>query len=208
MVQVVEPLITLLFQHFLMATLPAIMHVATLLPVPYGIYLSTAASGVSNPTPIVNANNMMAVAMLTAFISVATISARNVFFKGANKASLVSAPLPTTIWDSSVAYWRIAMVASVILLPGYLYTLTYLPSYVFSSNVSSDKCWLLIRGVVLHVVYNTFSFITLAKMEPVTHSLLNVIKRILTVTISMIYFNIAWIPLQVMGIIIANVGVV
>lgn len=203
MVQVVEPLITLLLTHFMVAVIPAMTHIASLLPVPYGIYLSTSA-GISSPVPIVSSQTNMSLALLTAFISVATISARNVLFKGKDSnAPIIKAP--NSIWESSVAYWKIASVAALVLFPGYLYSLSTSHSFLFSSN--PDDLYLLLRGVTLHVIYNTFSFITLAKMEPVTHSLLNVIKRILTVTISMFYFNAAWIPIQLFGIFLANVGV-
>ena len=44
-------------------------------------------------------------------------------------------------------------------------------------------------------------------MEQVTHSVVNVVKRILTVALAMVYFGSAWIASQVFGVLLANLGV-
>lgn len=66
----------------------------------------------------------------------------------------------------------------------------------------------LLYASALNFVYNLFSFQVLSNVSPLTHSILNITKRILIVCFSLVYFSTPITLLQVLGTIIADSGVI
>jgi uncharacterized membrane protein len=67
--------------------------------------------------------------------------------------------------------------------------------------------WVLLNGVTF-ATYNLMSYFVLHRTDLITHSVLNVFRRVFTISLSAVFFNVALNMTNAVGISIAIVGVI
>jgi uncharacterized membrane protein len=89
----------------------------------------------------------------------------------------------------------------------------FLPFYMLRSgtksilNQNTDMVYFLLLSALGSFLYNFFSFRVLASLSPISHSVLNIFKRVFTIMASLVYFSKHLSPTQIAGMIVADVGV-
>ena len=134
---------------------------------------------------------------ITAFLSVLISSARTVIFKKDSEDSQMS---------NIEQYLRLSSLSALWMLPLFLiqtHNYGIFEAHLFISSVNQylmsffnasvfevhHRFTSLILGAGYHFLYNLFSFQVLSMVSPLTHSLGNVMKRLLTIAYSMLYFR-------------------
>ena len=194
----VEPLATLVLYQLVYKTQPKIMLMCSLLPVPIGVILSNLDLVSGDHNEAVHHHALSPKVFFCSVLSVLTVSARNVLFKNKGTASKSNQD-NSTLW-----YLRLCTTGTFLVIPPYLFYLIFQSG---SHPVPGPKS-ALVAGALMHIVYNIMAFVVLNMIEPVSHSLLNVFKKILVVMFSMAYYRSSLIPLQLFGILLSNFGLV
>jgi solute carrier family 35 protein E1 len=199
-----EPLTTALFFWLIFGQAIPRTHILALLPIPIGVAIASI-SDVS----------VTFAGFITAFLSVLISSARTVIFKKDSQDSQMS---------NLEQYLRLSSLSALWMLPLFLiqsHNIGTFEAHLFISDVNqhvlsffngsisemNPRFIFLMLGAGYHFLYNLFSFQVLSMVFPLTHSLGNVMKRLLTIAYSMIYFGNALVPLNVIGIALSNFGV-
>ncbi|KNC97094.1 uncharacterized protein SPPG_09475 [Spizellomyces punctatus DAOM BR117] len=165
----------------------------SLLPIFFGVSLTAGAE-----------MNFSLIGLFSALASNLASSSRNVFFKSTLKELSVN-------WIS--AYFEVCRGAFTLLAP--LYGLGVVAGKwsknvevkTLDSTITNDASTYLVLGASLHFAYNLFSFAVLDKLSPVTHAVTNVMKRVMTIISSLLYFGTPFNLAQFFGFILANTGV-
>ncbi|KAJ1548081.1 Aminopeptidase 2 mitochondrial, partial [Nowakowskiella sp. JEL0078] len=164
--------------------------ILSLIPIPIGVLMSTAGD-----------LSFTLQGFLTALFSVIVTSARSVLFKKASSKKSKSS-LPTT-FEAVERYLQLgslSFVFSFLILLLYsspssqsrsvFSTITAKLEYVFLVNQNIEIRQTLFYAGLYHFLYNLFSFEVLSQVSSaLTHSLLNVLKRVVTILYSMLYFK-------------------
>ena len=80
--------------------------------------------------------------------------------------------------------------------------------YSFSRSMSSSALGFLFVGTVSTFLYNYFSLNVLKNLSPITHSVINIMKRMLVVVVSLFAFTSTTITsTQMVGVCMADLGV-
>ena len=115
-------------------------------------------------------------------------------------------------------YLSISFVSFVLFVPIYLVKMLFLAQnltneeiawpYSFSRSMSSSALGFLFVGTVSTFLYNYFSLNVLKNLSPITHSVINIMKRMLVVVVSLFAFTSTTITsTQMVGVCMADLGV-
>jgi pyruvyltransferase len=101
-------------------------------------------------------------------------------------------------------YLDISFLSFLIMLPRWLYLIIIDKNEMF--NFDQTTLIYLIIGTIFNFFYNLLSFTLLKRFSTLTHSIMNIMKRVFVVFGSMIFFHTKLTIIQFVGIFIANIG--
>ena len=81
-----------------------------------------------------------------------------------------------------------------------------LANYVLHKNENLETITYLLIGTILNFSYNLFSFKILENVSSVTHSVINIMKRMFVVFGSIIFFSLNLNAIQLFGVVLADSG--
>jgi hypothetical protein len=108
--------------------------------------------------------------------------------------------------SSLTIYFHICSLSFLICAPLYLFSYILIDNS-FISNINYDICFYLAIGSIFHFFYNLISLNILTGLSTLTHSVLNVIKRLITIFSALIYFGTRMTSIQFIGMFISDFGV-
>lgn len=167
----------------------------TLLPICLGVTLI-----------VYGASTFNLVGFSCAFAANVCSASRIVFYKTKLKENSGVSPLMT--------YLNVGFVSLCLYLP--LFCLQKLLSRTFStgddqanssSSLSANALKYLFYGSVFNFLYNLFSLRVLSKVAPISHSVINIMKRVFIVLCSMAVFSTNITSIQWFGMVCADLGV-
>ncbi|KAI9099820.1 triose-phosphate transporter family-domain-containing protein [Phlyctochytrium arcticum] len=143
------------------------------------------------------------VSLLSALASNLAASSRNVFFKSSIKET------PEQCVETYFAVCRHAM---IIFSPVYAVGVVAAywgnsASYITQDSDFLSAMFFLACGSALHFAYSLLSFVVLEELSPISHAITNVMKRVVIILASLIYFDTPLRESQVFGLVLANAGV-
>ncbi len=141
--------------------------------------------------------------LVTIFFSIVSTAFRSVMYK-------------TTIEDygslSSLSiFLNTNCVSFLLFLPSYIIKVLYMRvsnedfSYL-TNQFDVDVGRVLFSASVLNFLYNLMSIIILGKLATLTHSVINVTKRMFVVYSTMLFFTTVITPIQIVGLVLADSG--
>jgi drug/metabolite transporter (DMT)-like permease len=170
-------------------------------------------------------NSFMFYALFSVFFANLSTAARSVFYKLYFQSESSNKFLPFLKPNSYQFYFNITFFSFLILLPFYLVKLLIMPFFseqsfeyniisvfyrIITSWIIEDNDLKLLKylfiGSILNFSYNLFSFKILENVSSITHSVINIMKRMFVVFGSMLTFSTTLGPLQVVGIVLADSG--
>ncbi|KAJ1562702.1 hypothetical protein HK096_005175 [Nowakowskiella sp. JEL0078] len=197
-----EPLTTAVLMFLMLGKTIPLRLFLSLMPIPIGVLLATIGDVSFNVSGI-----------LTALLSTVIASARSVVFKNHSDNYKT---MPNTFADIQ-RFLHLGTLGFILLFPLYLIKYHIIHQFTntqeeiiasFTELVNHHTRELLVRAGAFHFLYNLFSFDVLSQVSsPVTHSLFNVGKRVVTILYSMFYFKNRLVPINMIGIMLANLGV-
>lgn len=152
---------------------------------------------------------------LCAFAANLSSASRIVFYKSKLKdTSNTSMPV-----SAFTTYLNVGFVSLILYIPFYtiqiiigFFTHTNRQTNPDFINLKLDRSFIasfefLIYGSMFNFLYNLFSLRVLANVAPISHSVINIMKRVFIVFCSMAVFSTSVTPLQWTGMIVADFGV-
>ena len=115
------------------------------------------------------------IGLLAALCSAVSFPVRNIFLKKLSN-----------VWDSSIQKYAVLSLYSVLLLtPVMLIKLVYFQSFSLIAKLQES-----VLSSVFHCTYNMASIHVLQSFTPLTHAILNLLKRGIVITVNIAYFEI------------------
>jgi len=197
MIKASEPVFVLVLSYLVLGQKFSWRIVLTLIPICVGVSLT-----------IVGEIRFSFYGFVSIFVANLSTASRNVFFKSSegsnandsncNKHSSVLESYLKMCFSSFLLF-LIIFLCHVLINPSTLnlFKLHEIDSILFNLFVSSFSNFL----------YNLFSFKVLSNITPISHSVLNIMKRVLTVMSSFIYFSNQISQIQVYGMLFSDFGV-
>ncbi|KAM1015106.1 phosphoenolpyruvate/phosphate translocator 2, chloroplastic-like [Malus sylvestris] len=194
-IKAMEPFFTVVFSALLLAEMPNIWVVASLVPIVGGVALVSFTEASFNW-----------IGFGSAMASNVTNQSRNVLskkFMVKKEESLDNINLFSVITIISF----ILLVPSAILLEGVKFTPAYLQSAANQGLNIKELCVRsLLAGFCFHT-YQQVSYMILQMVSPVTHAVGNCVKRVVVIVSSVIFFQTPVSPINSLGTAIALAGV-
>ena len=128
--------------------------------------------------------------LMAAMISNVSFPTRNIFLK---KLS--------SIWDNPLQKFAVMSIFSTVFISP-----VWLVKVVFVSGFSTDRIVESLTSSVFHSTYNLASISVLEYVNPVTHAILNISKRLFVIMANIIYFNVPFTLLMFMSLVVLLVG--
>lgn len=184
MIKASEPVFVLLLSYLILGNIFPIKVYTTILPICFGVTMTATGEIAFSTTSLI--------AILIANLSNAC---RNVFFKSLKFES-----------EEETIYPSICIVSFFMFLPVYMIKML-LSCHVSIFHLNSEMLYYLLQSASGSFLYNLFSFKVLTSLSPISHSILNIFKRVFTVMTSLIYFSKPLSHIQMTGMLIADLGV-
>lgn len=158
----------------------------------------------------------------SAFAANLASASRNVYYKSKldeTKSSSPESPSSSSPVSPFMAFLNVGFVSFILYLPFYvLQGLSFLLLSPDSSTslfsdfatnffLSSDALKLLALGSFFNFLYNLFSLKVLSNVAPISHSVINIMKRVFIVICSTLVFSTQITSMQWMGMVCADIGV-
>lgn len=153
-----------------------------------------------------------------AFASNISSASRVVFYKAKLKETSHTDRSSTS--SAFMTYLNVGLVSLVLYLPIYIFQLLIeyyqnsrkLTFYTYEDGILNidqlnNSFIFLIYGSVFNFLYNLFSLRVLSNVAPISHSVINIMKRVIIVFCSMAVFSTRIVPLQWSGMLCADIGV-
>lgn len=198
--QASEPLFVLILSYYLLEETQPVQVLVTLLPICLGVSLIVYGAAVFN-----------LVGFSCAFAANIASASRNVFYK---------TKLSENNDDESpfVAFLNVGFISFILYVPFYLLQAmsflvispdsnASLGDFISSVLLGYDALKLLALGSFFNFLYNLFSLKVLSNVAPISHSVINIMKRVFIVVCSTLVFTTQITSLQWIGMICADLGV-
>ncbi|KAI0496191.1 hypothetical protein KFK09_022498 [Dendrobium nobile] len=191
-IKAMEPFFSVLFSAFFLGELPTIWIISSLVPIVSGVALASLTEASFNWT-----------GFWSAMASNVTNQSRNVLSKK------LMAEKEETL-DNITLFSIITIMSFLFTVPITLFVegIKFTPSYLQSSGLSLRefyaRCFL--SGLCFHA-YQQVSYMILARVSPVTHSVSNSVKRVVVIVSSVIFFKTPVSAINSLGTAVALAGV-
>lgn len=188
-VKTLEPAFNVLLSRLVLGEATPLPVVATLLPIMAGVALASAGELSFNWT-----------GFISAMLSNLTFGFRAVWGKAAMTKTL----------DSTAVYAYTTLISMVICVP--IALAMEGPQLAAGAaaaiqKVGEQRFYLDLLGVgMLYHLYNQFAFNTLQRVSPVSHGVCNVVKRVVIIFSSVLFFNQVLTQQALIGTVIALIG--
>ncbi len=164
------------------------------------VYLSLVIIFVGVTITVFGEMKLSIVGLVAVLIGNLSSASRNVFYNTSSNEST----------SDLRAFCVICLFSTILFLPvlGFkLLAVSYQTGIVVYRDIDKGSVYALLLSSFFHFSYNLFSFRILVKVSAVSHSVINVMKRVVIIVASLLSFGIEITPVQVIGIFVSNVGV-
>ena len=217
MIKASEPIFVLVLSYYLLGHTCDYKIFLILIQICLGVSFTI----IGNPSK--SNNSFMMYALVSVFFSNLSTASRSVFYK-LSFQSESSDKFHSTKPSSYQLYFDVTFFSFLIVLPFYLAKL--LIAILISSSSEKEMAFVfyqiitnlaiddnqmkllkyLFVGTLLNFAYNLFSFKVLENVTSITHSVMNIMKRMFIVFGSMFVFSTKLGSMQVIGILLADIG--
>ena len=198
MIKASEPVFVLVLSYLVLGQKFSWRIVLTLVPICVGVSLTIAGE-----------MRFSFYGFVSIFVANLSTASRNVFFKSCecNNTNQSNSNKKSSVFDS---YLKICFSSFLLFLMIFLGQVLLKPSTLnlFKLHeIESISLFNLFISSFSNFLYNLFSFQVLSNITPISHSVLNIMKRVLTVMISFLYFSNRISQIQVLGMLLSDLGV-
>ncbi|RWW18509.1 hypothetical protein BHE74_00019657 [Ensete ventricosum] len=191
-IKAMEPFFSVLLSAFFLGEMPTIWVVASLVPIVGGVALASLTEASFNWA-----------GFWSAMASNVTFQSRNVLSKKVMVKKEESL-------DNINLFSIITVMSFVLLAPATLFVegIKFTPSYLQSSGLNLKETYMrsCLAALCFHA-YQQVSYMILARVSPVTHSVGNCVKRVVVIVTSVLFFRTPVSPINSLGTGIALAGV-
>jgi drug/metabolite transporter (DMT)-like permease len=206
MIKASEPIFVLFLSYILLGHKYDTRILLTLIQICFGVTLT-----------IIGNIHYSSYGLIAIFFGNLSTASRSVFFKLVFQSNEPNAQSPSLY----TFYINTSFTSFLIISPFYLFNLglkilkdpkdlTLLSLAIGSKSQLEDENWEIIKylfiGSILNFAYNLFSFKVLENVTSITHSIINIMKRMFVVFGSMVFFTTNITPVQCIGIFLADSG--
>ncbi|XP_058088873.1 phosphoenolpyruvate/phosphate translocator 1, chloroplastic-like [Magnolia sinica] len=191
-IKAMEPFFSVLLSSLFLGELPTLWVVSSLVPIVGGVALASMTEASFNWS-----------GFSSAMASNLTNQSRNVF----SKKFMISKEEPL---DNITLFSIITIMSFLLLVPATLFMegVRFTPSYLQSVGLNAKDIYMksLLAGFCFHA-YQQLSYMILARVSTVTHSVGNCVKRVVVIVASVLFFGTPVSPINAVGTGIALAGV-